>query len=64
MITIFMNLNLKIFNEWNLEISGPTWDGKFELPDGSYSVFGIQDYFQYIIKKLMQWLIISQSEYM
>ena len=24
---------------------------KFELPDGSYSVLDIQDYFEYIIKK-------------
>ena len=25
--------------------------GKFQLPDGSYSVSDIQDYFKYIIKK-------------
>ena len=29
----------------------PTWNEKFELPDGSYSVSDIQDYFEYIIKK-------------
>ena len=29
----------------------PTWNGEFELPDGSYSVLGIQDYIEYIIKK-------------
>ena len=31
-----------------------TWknmNGKFELPNGSYSVLDIQDYFEYIIKK-------------
>ena len=33
------------------KISAPTWDKKFELPYGSYSVLGIQDYFEYIIKK-------------
>ena len=27
------------------------WNEKFELPDGSYSVTDIQDYFEYIIKK-------------
>ena len=27
------------------------WNEKLELPDGSYSVSDIQDYFQYIIKK-------------
>ena len=31
-----------------LKISAPTWNDKFELPDESYSVFHIQDYFQYI----------------
>ena len=30
------------------EISSPTWNEKFELPDGSYSVSDIQDYFEYI----------------
>ena len=28
-----------------------TWNEKFELPDGSYSVSDIQDYFEYIIRK-------------
>ena len=28
----------------------PTWNDKFELPDGSYSVSNIQDYFEYILK--------------
>ena len=34
------------------KISAPTWNEEFELPDGSYSVADIQDYFEYIIKKL------------
>ena len=36
------------------KISAPTWNENFELPDGSYSIFyiqDIQDYFKYIIKK-------------
>ena len=33
------------------KLSGPTWDKKFELPDVSYSVSDIQNYFEYIIKK-------------
>ena len=33
------------------KISAPTWNDKFELPDGSYSVSDIQDYFQCILKK-------------
>ena len=28
-----------------------TWNDKFNLPDGSYSVSDIKDYFEYIIKK-------------
>ena len=27
------------------------WNDKFELPDGSYSLSDIQDYFKYILKK-------------
>ena len=34
------------------KISAPTWNEEFELPDGSYSVSDIQDYFEYIIKTL------------
>ena len=33
------------------KISSPTWNEEFTLSDGSYSVFDIQDYFQYILKK-------------
>ena len=35
----------------NFKISAPTWSEEFELPDGSYSVTDIQDYFEYILKK-------------
>ena len=34
-----------------LKISALTWNDKFELPDGSYSVPDIQDYLMYIIRK-------------
>ena len=33
------------------KISVPTWNDKFELPDRSYSVSDIQDYFDYILEK-------------
>ena len=33
------------------KISAPTWNEELELPDGSYPVSEIQDYFEYIIKK-------------
>ena len=32
-------------------MSAPTWNDKFELPDGQYFVSDIQDYFEYILKK-------------
>ena len=34
-----------------MEISAPTWNYTFDLPDGSYSVSDMQDYFEIIIKK-------------
>ena len=44
--------NIKSSNNNNkFRISAPTWNDKFELPDGSYSVSNIQDYFEYILKK-------------
>ena len=36
-------------NKFNFFV--PTWNDEFNLPDGSYSVSDIQDYFEYIIKK-------------
>ena len=52
--------NLSICNTWKnikksyknkFKISASTWNDKFELSDGSYSVSDILEYFQYIIKK-------------
>ena len=31
--------------------SAPTWNDKFELPDGSFPVSDIQDYFECILEK-------------
>ena len=39
------------YNNNKFKTSAPTWNDKFELPDGSYSVSDIQDYFEYILKK-------------
>ena len=33
------------------KISFPTWTEEFELPDGSYSVLDIHNYFQNILKQ-------------
>ena len=53
-------VNLSIYCTWKnkleynnnkFKISAPTWDDTFDLPDGSYSISDIQDYFEFIIKK-------------
>ena len=53
--------NLSIYYRWKnikssynnnkFKISAPTWNDEFELPDGSYSISDIQDYFEHILKK-------------
>ena len=40
-----------LYNNNKFKISTPTWSEEFKLPDGSYSVSDIQDYFEYILKK-------------
>ena len=54
-------INLNIYYTWKnikpeynnnkFKIHAPTCDDEFNLPNGSYSVSDIQDYFEYIIKK-------------
>ena len=39
------------YNNNKFKISAPTWNDEFELPDGSYSILDIQDYFEYMLKK-------------
>ena len=44
----------KIKSEYNnnkFKILAVTWNDTFDLPDGSYYIADIQDYFQFIIKK-------------
>ena len=62
--------NLSIYYTWKnikksyknnkFKISAPTWNEEFELLDGSYSVSDIQDYFEYVLKNMRQFLIILQ----
>ena len=33
------------YNNNKFKISAPTWNDTFDLPDGSYSIYDIQDYF-------------------
>ena len=39
------------YNNNKFRISAPTWNNTFDLPDGSYSITNIQDYFEFIIQK-------------
>ena len=39
------------YNNNEFKISAPTWNEEFKLPDGSYSISDIQDYFEYVFKK-------------
>ena len=39
------------YNNNKFKIPAPTWSAEFELPDGSYLISDIQDYFEYILKK-------------
>ena len=39
------------YNSNKFKLSAPTWNDTFYLPDVSYSISDIQDYFEFIIKK-------------
>ena len=64
--------NLSIYYTWRniknsyknnkFKISAPTWSDEFELPDGSYSISDIQDYFEYILKKHSESVVTHQSK--
>ena len=44
----FLLLCASSYNNNKFKISASTWNDEFELPDGSYSISDIQDYFEYI----------------
>ena len=50
-ILIFFDDIKSKYNNNKFRISAPTWNDTFDLPDGSYSVSDIQDYFEFIIQK-------------
>ena len=64
------SLNLSIYYTWKtikglcnnnkFKISAPTRNDIFSSPDGSCSVSDIQDYFEYILKKHNERLILRQ----
>ena len=52
------------YNNNKFKISAPTWNEEFKLPDGSYSISDIQDYFEYVLKNTVKVLIIHQLRYL
>ena len=54
-------VNLSIYYTWKniksehnnnkFKIHAATWNDEFNLPNGSYSVSDIEDYYEYLIKK-------------
>ena len=46
-----MEKHKKLIKNNKFKISATTWNEEFELPDGSYSISNIQEYFKYILKK-------------
>ena len=54
-------VNLSIYYTWKnikseynikkFKISAPTWNETFDVPDGSYTIDDIQDYFEFIMEK-------------
>ena len=50
----------KSYKSNKFKISAPTWNDKFELPDGLYSASDIQDYFENIIENIEKRLITLQ----
>ena len=52
--------NLSVYHTWKniksqynnkFKILAPTWNDTFGIPDGSYSIADIQDYFEFIIRR-------------
>ena len=39
------------YNNNKFKIFAPTWNYTFDLPDSSYTISDIQDYFEFIVKK-------------
>ena len=52
------------YNNNKFKISAPTWSGKFELPDGSYSISNVKNILSIFLKNIVKMLITHQSKYM
>ena len=54
------NIKGSFITQYKFKISAPTRNDEFELLDESYLMSDIQDYFEYILKNIMEILIIHQ----
>ena len=57
--TMHLKIHKKVIQKYDFKMSLPTWNDNCKLPDG----LDIQDYFEYIIKKMKHWLISHRYEY-
>ena len=53
----------KSYKNNKFNISAPTSNEEFELPNGSYSISDIQDYFEHMLKNMEKILLILQQGY-
>ena len=51
------------YNNSKFIISAPTWNDTFDLPNVSYSIADIQDYFELSSKNMKVWQIIHQFKF-
>ena len=49
------------YNNNKFKISAPTWNDTFDVPDGSYSIATLQNYFEYIIKNIIVELLLKET---
>ena len=49
-----------IYKNNKFKISAPTSNKMFDLPEGSYNIPAIQNYFEYVIKNMKLLLILHQ----
>ena len=51
LVLLYTEKYKKVIKNNEFKVSAPTWNEELELPDGSYSVWDIQDSFEFIFKK-------------
>ena len=56
--TIHGKILKKSYKSNKFKISSPPWNEKLELPDESFSISDIQDYFEYILNKNMEKILL------